>query len=172
MTRLRLAERSTLIRLAIAGLFIVGCGMALGWRAGEAIESPQGKAASDPWSLDAAKKPDPSKDLDVLAALHPWSGAAPKRQQVAAAAPPPPTWRLAGIVKRGDENFALIQTGTASRIMFEYRKLGESLPDGTILVQIGDDSAKTQKPSSTDASSTESSPSPDATTFQLFGKKH
>jgi hypothetical protein len=180
MIKLRLAERRTLLRFAIAGVLILGGGVALGWKAGETADPPAGSDAKEQWALAAPKKQDVTKDLDALKSLHPWSGF------VEQAKPPPrpqaarPTWRLAGIVQRGAETLALITTAQGPAAKFEYRRVGDALPDGSILVQITADSAKTQMPSSSDSSSSSSAPpsdsasdsSPEARTYRLFDKKH
>lgn len=176
MTKLRFAERRTLVRMLIAALVVAGGGMALGWNAGEMTPPPPGPIAHDPWSLDQPTQADVTKDVGVLATLHPWAGIVEaKKPQAPEQRRAPPSWRLAGVVQRGDEKLALIATGKPPRISFEYKRVGESLPDGSILVQITSDSAKTQKssPSSAEAKSPSSETlASDSHTYQLFGKSH
>jgi hypothetical protein len=182
MIKLRLTEWRTLLRYAIAGAVIVGGGVALGWRAGETGDPLAGPAAKDQWALAAPKEEDVTKDLGALKSLHPWTGFVEQQKPAARPQPPArPTWRLAGIVQRGAETLVLISTAQGQTAKFEYRRVGDSLPDGSILVQITADSAMTRMPASPDSSSSTAAPSsaapssdssPEARTYRLFDKKH
>ncbi len=183
MTRLRLAERRTLLRLAVAAMLLVGSGVALGWRAGQIDVPPAAAIAKEKWSVTPPRREDPAKDLAVLASLHPWSGPAQAKRPENLR---PPQWRLAGIIESGDEKYAIIAVGPAFKQRILYRRIGKSLPDGSILVQITADGAKTEShsaPASSSASRPTSPPSPasssaprgaspsEARTYRLFEKK-
>jgi hypothetical protein len=184
MIKLRLGERRTLVRFAFAGVLILGGGVALGWRAGEPANPLAVPTAKDQWTLTAPKAEDVTKDLGALKSLHPWTGFVEQKPAARPQAAARPTWRLAGIVQRGNETIALITTAQGPAAKFEYRRVGDTLPDGSILVQITADSAKTQMPLASDSSSPSSSPStapsaapspdssPEARTYRLFDKKH
>jgi hypothetical protein len=162
MIKLGLAERRNLLRFAVAGVLILGGGAALGWRAGQTADPVAGPTAKEQLALTAPKEENVTKDLGALTSLHPWSGFV--EQQKPARPPPParPTWRLAGIVQRGDETYALITTSQGPAAKFEYRRVGETLPDGSILVQITADSAKTQMSRPSDSSSSSAATSSDS----------
>jgi hypothetical protein len=181
------SARRTLIRLAgVTVLLFAGAG-AIGWKAGQTSLPPPPAIGKETWSLQATTRDDPAKDLAMLKARHPWTGiidmtkrppvtgrgplVAQQRPSAAPAKPKVP-WRLAGIVQRGDESFALIATGNAAQTKIEYRHVGDSLPDGSILVQIMPDSAKTQSESPAAPASSDSPPAnPETIVYRLFGKK-
>jgi hypothetical protein len=54
------------------------------------------------------------------------------------------SWQLAGVIERGGEQFALILVGQGAAARLEYRTVGDSLPDGSVLVQIDADSATSE----------------------------
>ncbi|HUZ74928.1 MAG TPA: hypothetical protein VMU87_18230 [Stellaceae bacterium] len=184
MTKLRFAERRTLLRLAVAAVLMIGSGIALGWRAGQTDVPPAAPIAKEKWSVKPPEREDPTRDLSVLTSLHPWTGFVEARREQAAAHKAPPAWRLAGIVQRGEEKFALIAMGQYPKPIFEYRRVGDSLPDGSILVQITSDSAKTKMhsapapssartfpPSPASPPSRSAPPPSEARTYRLFEKK-
>ena len=184
MTRLRLAERRTLVRLAVAGVLLISAGAALGWKAGQTDEPPALPTAKEKWALAAPQGDDTTKDLAILNLRKPWGSPDEARREQPTARTAPPQWRLAGIVVSGEEKLALISTGQYPRARFEYRRIGESLPDGSILVQITSDSAKTESrsapgpasspafpPSPRSPSSPPASSSPQTHTYRLFEKK-
>jgi hypothetical protein len=144
-------ERRARLQFGIAvGVLVVGAA-ALGWRAGETLPPPPSAIAKDPWSLGPLKNQDTAKDVELLRQRRSWNGFEREGgpQQAATRAPAAAVpWRLAGIVRRGDESLVLISTGRAQTTKFEYRRVGDALPDGSILVQIMSDGAKTQSSSS------------------------
>lgn len=175
MTKLRFADRRTLLRLAVAAVLMVGIGIALGWRADQTDESPASQMAKEPWSVQPPKSEDPTKDLALLTSRHPWTGNTEAKKEEAAAHKVPPAWRLVGIVQSGKEKFALVTTGQSPRPRPAYLRIGDALPDGSILVQITSDSAKTEMrsipPSSSPPASPPASTSAIAHTYRLFEKK-
>jgi hypothetical protein len=173
--------RRNLIRIAgVAVVALVGA-VALGWRAGETVVPPLPPVAKDAWSLPKSQPEDIDKDLALMKGKHPWTGFLNMDKRVTLNrrpenAPPvrPPSrpkpkvpWRLAGIIQRGEESFVLIATGQAAKTTLEYKRVGDSLPDGSILVQIMADSAKTQAPSSESSASQD----PQTSVYRLFDKK-
>jgi len=181
MIKPALPSRRVLLRLGAVALVLTAGSAALGWRAGETPLPPPSAIPKESWELREIKPEDTTTLVGVLAARHPWAGFidASKRPDLRRAArtppkrppPPPPPWRLAGIVQRGDESFVLIATGQAAQTKIEYRRVGESLPDGSILVQILPDSAKTQ-PASAAPDSDDSPPeNPETRVYRLFDKK-
>jgi hypothetical protein len=183
--------RRTMIRLAGVAVVLIAGAVVLGWRAGETAVPPLPPLAKDAWSTVTASADDPVKDFQIMRGRHPWTGFLDmtKRLQVnrgpaaaaaAAARRPAPVkpkvpWRLAGIILRGDESFVLIATGQAAKTTLEYRRVGDSLPDGSILVQIMPDSAKTQPaPSAAPPSENPEAPppeKPETIVYRLFDKK-
>jgi len=172
----------TLVRIAGAAVVVFVVAVTLGWRAGETAVPPLPPLAKDNWSLPKVQAEDTVKDLAIMKGKHPWTGFldmtkrltlerpnAAKPAPVVRKAPPKPKvpWRLAGIIQRGEESFVLIATGQAAKTKLEYRHVGDSLPDGSILVQIMPDSAKTQSPSS-DSSASDN---PETSVYRLFDKK-
>ena len=158
--------RRSAIRLAAATGIVVVCAGALGWRAGETAPPAALPLAKESGSTGALARDDVAKDVAVLTSRRPWGGPnrrnGPERARQERVQP----WRLAGIIERGSEKFALIASGSGRAVRFDYRKIGEAFPDGSILMQITPDSAKTK-------SSSSSGPSDSATThvYRLFNKK-
>ena len=148
--------KATWIRLAVLSGVAVALFAYLGWQAGEATVPPGPPLRPTAWALPALPQEDPAKDLAAINARHPWSNmlaglADPKAAAAAAAAggappgaPPPPSWRLAGIIERADGRFALIATGAPGPVKYQYRSVGETLPDGSRLVEITTDNAVAQ----------------------------
>ncbi len=182
----RSALQRSLVRIAGVTAVLFAAAAALGWKAGETPPPPPPAVGKEAWALQASTPDDPDHDLGILKARHPWTGiidmtkrppvnrVVPGAKPAAAAARPRPNWRLAGIVQRGDESFVLIATGNPRQTTYEYRRVGDSLPDGSILVQISADSAKTEIKPPASAASPESSPqaaAPETTVYRLFDKK-
>jgi hypothetical protein len=176
--------RRIMVRLGAGALVAVAGAAGLGWSAGETPLPPPSAIPKETWELREIKPEDTAKLVAVLAGRHPWAGfidsarRPDQRRTARNPAPKPATpWRLAGIVQRGDESFALIATGQAAQTKIEYRRVGDSLPDGSILVQILPDSAKTQpapsdSPSTTPPSTDDSPPeNPETRVYRLFDKK-
>ena len=133
-----LANRLAQLGLLTAAAFIGA--LVLGWRAGEIPPSaPAGEAPMD-WSLPPAGARNIEHDLAVLTARKPWGGG-DAFADIENPAPVSAPWRLVGVVQRADQRFALIMVGSGPGAKLEYRAVGDVLPDGNVLVQIGDDSA-------------------------------
>lgn len=92
------------------------------------------------WSLPQAGSRDIERDLAVLTARRPWGGGE-AFADIENPAPVSAPWRLVGVVQRANQRFALILIGSGPGAKLEYRAVGDVLPDGNVLVQIGDDSA-------------------------------
>jgi hypothetical protein len=124
--------------VAVAGI--------LGWRAGEAPLATAAPAAPAEWALPQVTAPQTARDVAILTSRHPWGGRAGFHDIDSAPSPTIPTipWHLAGIIARGDERLAMILVGQGPAAKLEYRATGDSLPDGSVLVQIGTDSATSQ----------------------------
>jgi hypothetical protein len=100
-----------------------------------------------------------------LSARHPWGGGA-AFQSIDSPRPLPPAtrpWRLVGVVERGEERLALVLVGQGPEVKLEYRAVGDSLPDGSVLVQIGTDSATSEGGQSA---------TPERRVHRLFDKAH
>jgi hypothetical protein len=139
---------TTWIRLAVLSGIAAVVSAFLGWQAGQIAVLAGPPPAPAPWVLPPQPTEDPTKDLAILTARRPWTnpflaaGADPKQLDAARAANPPPVaWRLAGIVQRPGENFALILVGQPGAAKLEYRRVGDALPDGSTLVEITSDNA-------------------------------
>jgi hypothetical protein len=133
-----LANRLAQLGLLTAAAFVGA--LALGWRAGELPQSaPAGEAPTD-WSLPAPGARDTERALAVLTARKPWGGG-DSFADIENPAPVSAPWRLVGVVQRENQRFALILIGSGPGAKLEYRAIGDLLPDGNVLVQIGDDSA-------------------------------
>jgi len=144
MTGSALLRGRRLMQLTIAcGALLVGAILA-GWHAGDAPVDDAARLASAAWTLPSPNVRDPEQDVAIINSRQPWGGRAAFRDPEL-----PPSgnavWRLAGIVERGGELFALIMVGPAAGGRLEYRSVGESLPDGSVLVQIDPDSATSQR---------------------------
>jgi hypothetical protein len=146
------ADKATWMRLCMLCGVAVALSAFLGWQAGETAVPASSRLASAKWALPTVVPEDPAKDVAALTARHPWSsqfgatdgangangpGAAP-------GTPAPVPWRLAGIVERPDGRFVLIANGQPGAIKFEYRGVGDKLPDGSTLVEITSDNAVTE----------------------------
>jgi hypothetical protein len=182
MIGLQSSMRRNLLRIAGVAVVLVAVAVGVGWRAGKTEVPPLPPLPKDSWSLPKADAEDTAKDLAVMKGKHPWTGFLDMTKRVTlnkrsatqtpartaprpAPARPQVPWRLAGVIQRGDESLVLIATGKEPKTILEYKKVGDSLPDGSILVQIMSDSAKTQAPAS------ESSTSEDPKIYRLFDKK-
>lgn len=141
---------ATWIRLAVLGSFAVAVAAFLGWQAGQIPVPATPPPAPTPWALPPQASEDLAKDLAILAKRRPWSnpfaaaGAAAGAGQPGAGPAPSAEaagWRLAGLVERPGENFALILTGQPGAAKLEDRRVGDLLPDGSTLVQVTPDRA-------------------------------
>lgn len=147
-----------LVRAGAATGALFACAVLLGWHAGHVVVAPGAAVEPEAWQLPQIKKSDPEKDLAALAARKPWStSAAPTPSKAAAAT----NWRFAGVVQRGDERYALVVSGTDAAAKVSYLRTGETLPDGSVLVEITADSA----------TSASDPASPDRHTYRLHGAK-
>jgi hypothetical protein len=138
-------------RFVVLSVIAVAIATFLGWQSGYTIAETGAPLAPTRWSLPTPISEEPDKDLATLTGRRPWSGALPGTTQGETGANRPATgsagsaaaltWRLAGLVERADGNFVLIATGPANAAKFEYRGLGDKLPDGSTLVEITVDHA-------------------------------
>jgi hypothetical protein len=143
---------TTWIRLAVLSGVAVVVSAFLGWQAGQISVPAAPPPAPIAWELSSPPTEDPARDLAILTARRPWTnaslaaGAGDAQHQPAGAAanPAPAAWRLAGIVQRPSENFALIVIGAAGAAKLEYHRVGDVLPDGSTLVQITSETAITE----------------------------
>jgi hypothetical protein len=146
MTGSALLHGRRLMRLGIAcGVLLVGAILA-GWHAGDAPAEEAARLAPAAWALPSPNLRDTEQDVAIINSRQPWGGRAAFRDPELP--PPPPgnaVWRLAGIVERGGERLVLIMVGPEAGATLEYRSVGESLPDGSVLVQIDPDSATSQR---------------------------
>jgi hypothetical protein len=149
-------------RIALAAVLLLAAGVGLGWSFGGAPPPGAARPEADRWTLPADKPPQPASDVALLKERHPWGGSAASDSSRATAGQSAESWRLAGIVMRGDERFALLASGPAAAPRLEYRRLGDPFPDGSRLVELTADSAVTE-----DAAM----PSPVRHTYRLFRKK-
>jgi len=117
---------------------------ALGWQVGQPPTTAAPITTPANWALPTLAGRDPGPDAAILAARHPWGGRAGFRDVDAPAPAPGSSWRLAGIVERGDERLALVLIGPGPTGRLEYRAVGDALPDGSVLVQIDADSATSE----------------------------
>ncbi|HZT87012.1 MAG TPA: hypothetical protein VFA12_03515 [Stellaceae bacterium] len=132
-------ERGMLVRYGAPAAVIAACAGLLGWNAGETTLPAMPTPAATPWALPPPNREDPGRDLAVLTQRKPWNpgllGTAKTPQNA------PPSWRLAGIVRRGDSAFALIEIGSGAAAKLEYKRVGETLPNGGTLAALSADSA-------------------------------
>jgi hypothetical protein len=140
--------RTRWIQLAILSGLAVLVATFLGWQAGQIVVSAGPPVAPTPWALSAPPAEDPRRDMAIVTARRPWTNAflaadAGAKQPGAAGASnsKPVEWRLAGLVQRRGENFALIVTGQPGAAKLEYNRVGDALPDGSTLVEITADNA-------------------------------
>lgn len=141
-------NRATWLRLTVLAGVVMALAGFLGWQSGETPAPAAARPAPAKWTLPNFAPEDRVKDLAELNARHPWSnpsgaagavGVGDKGRNTAQG--PPLQWRLAGIVERLDGKLALIATGQPGSLKFEYRNVGDQLPDGSTLVEITADSA-------------------------------
>lgn len=130
---------------AATGILVV-CALWLGWSAGDTPVPPIRPLAQIPWSLPRLRSNDPASDFAAVTARQPWGAgvamaprATAKGQSVAAT-----NWRLAGVIRRGADSFALLATG-AGGAKLTYLRIGDRLPDGSVLLRITSDSAVTKQ---------------------------
>ena len=131
------------IRLGIPIGVIFLCAMFLGWNAGDTPLPPAARMAPVPWSLPTAEVRESAKDLAIVTAGRPWNRGFASADAGASLAPAvaAPSWRLAGIIQRNDQRFALIASGPDAAAKLDYLGIGDALPDGGVLVDITQDSA-------------------------------
>jgi CBS domain-containing protein len=150
-------HKASWMRLCVLGGIAVALASFLGWQAGETTVSAGPPLAPAKWALPTVVPEDPAKDVAALTSRHPWStqfgvpdvaNGGANGSAAAPGTPAPVPWRLAGIVERPDGVFALIANGQPGAIKFEYRGVGDKLPDGSTLVKITSDSAVTEAGSS------------------------
>lgn len=143
-------DRASWSRLGLLAGGATTVALWLGWQAGETPVTPTPNPPPARWAMPEKPAEDPARDLAILTARRPWTnaitglaGAAQPGQNPGGIGAPgaPPEWRLAGIVERSDGNYVLIATGQPGSTKIEYRRVGDSLPDGSTLVDIGPDSA-------------------------------
>jgi hypothetical protein len=137
--------RVRLARLAIPAGLIFACALFFGWNAGDTAVPRPPASPKIRWSLPHPRKEDAARDFALIMARRPWgrgslggAGAQPGKGPKGAA---PPSWRLAGIVERSGESMALILTGAGPAAKLEYFRVGDRLPDGTVLTALARDSA-------------------------------
>jgi hypothetical protein len=139
---------TTWIRLAVLSGVAAVMSAFLGWQAGQ-ISVPAGPPpALAPWVLPPQPTEDPRRDMAIVTARRPWTNAflttdTGIKQPGAAGGSnsKPVAWRLAGLVQRKGEDFALIVTGQPGAAKLEYNRVGDLLPDGSTLVEITADNA-------------------------------
>jgi hypothetical protein len=139
------------IRLAVLSGIAAIVSAFLGWQSGQILVPAGPPLAPTPWELPPRSTEDPTRDLAILTARRPWTnafleaGAGPAQAEpTGAASSRAAAWRLAGIVQRLGENLALIAIGQPDAAKLEYRRVGDSLPDGSTLVQITSDNLVTK----------------------------
>jgi hypothetical protein len=150
-------------RLAVPIGIVFAGAVLLGWNAGDVAVPPPAPLPPIRWSLPRPRVAETAKDFAVVTAGRPWnrhsplaSGTRPGQGRPGAAAP---SWRLAGIVERGGAGFALIASGAGATAKLDYLRIGDRLPDGSVLLALGRDSAT--------AAAGKSRPR----IYRLFGKK-
>jgi hypothetical protein len=135
LTRRRLAT------LGMLALLIFVAAAVLGWRGGSAAGAAPAPADATAWDLPHAKVSDADQDAGVLRQRRPWGGQASfSDSETPSAAAGGTSWRLAGIVERGNQWFALISIGGQSVERIEYRALGDPLPGGGKVMKVDADS--------------------------------
>jgi hypothetical protein len=159
-----LVTRGSLMRVGIPAGFIFACAVVLGWNAGDIIVPQPPPLPPTRWSLPRLRPADPARDLAVITAGRPWNrsdaagtGAQPQMPVI----PTLLSWRLAGIAKRSTESVALVAKGSAPTAQIDYLRVGDRLPDSSVIVALSPDSI-----------TTEGSKQPSTrTTDRLFGAK-
>jgi hypothetical protein len=158
--------RASAIRLAVPVGLIFACAVALGWSGGGDVVVPHAATPKPiPWSLPRPRPNTLAKDLATIANGKPWHrgyGGAHGAELAGAhgRGAAPPQWRLAGVVERSGEHFALVESGAGRSAKLHYFRVGEALPDGSVLVALTRDSATAQ-----------SGKPPKPRVYHLFGKK-
>jgi hypothetical protein len=122
----------------LTGVAVAGAAV-LGWRAGEVSQTAVRPETPVVWSLPSPHADDTDSELATLAARKPWGGSN-SFSESETPAPISGAWRLVGIVQRGEQRYALVAIGAGPTAKAEYRTLGDTLPDGSKLVQIDVDS--------------------------------
>jgi hypothetical protein len=145
MTGSALLRGRRLMQLSIACSALLVVAILAGWHAGDAPADEAARLAPAAWTLPSPNVRDPEQDVATINSRQPWGGRAAFRDPELAPPPGNAVWRLAGIVERGGERLVLIMVGPGAGAMLEYRSVGESLPDGSVLVRIDPDSATSQR---------------------------
>ncbi|MBV8121837.1 MAG: hypothetical protein JO081_18075 [Alphaproteobacteria bacterium] len=159
-----LSHRS-LARLGIPAGLIFACAVILGWSAGDVIVPPPSSRPPSAWALPRPRTEDPARDFAAVMAGRPWNRGSPLgggSQSRAPAVAAPASWRLAGIAQRGGEGFALIASGAAPSAKIDYARVGDRLPDSSVIVALTSDSITTKGGKESSAS---------AHIYRLFGAK-
>ena len=133
--------------LRLGGLAVLAVLLAVffGWQSGEMTVPAAVTPPRASWNLPNVPEIDTAKDLAVLKERKPWGDLGKKDAAASAQAKAaPPEWRLAGVVDRPDGSYALIAVGKPPSIKYEYRAVGDKLPDGSTLIELSQDSATTK----------------------------
>jgi hypothetical protein len=143
-----LLPRGSLVRLGVPAGLIFACAVILGWSAGDVIVPPQRSPPPIRWSLPRPRTEDTTRNLAAVIAGRPWNRGYPigagAQTGPAPAAAPPPNWRLAGVAKRSGESFALIASDATPTAKIDYLRVGDRLPDSSVIVALTPDSVTTK----------------------------
>lgn len=144
MNRSAALPRGTWLKVGVVAVILFAGAAALGWRAGFTLPPPQAVRPEAPWSLPPPQQNETNRDLAVLASRKPWGDASSVAEEHRQPVRPPArlSWRLAGIIQRGGDTFALIAQGMPAK--FAYLRVGDALPDGSKLIEITADEAVAQ----------------------------
>jgi hypothetical protein len=138
--------RARRVQFGAAFAALLAAAIILGWHAGAPPTAIAAAEAPAPWALPLVTPRDPAADAVILRARHPWGGRDAFRDPEVPPPPPPAAtpWQLAGVIERGDQRLAFVLVGKGAAAKLEYRAVGDSLPDGSVLVQIDADSATSE----------------------------
>jgi hypothetical protein len=142
-----LLTRGSLMRVGIPAGFIFACAVVLGWNAGDIMVPQPPPLPPTRWSLPRLRPEDPARDLAIVIAGRPWkrgNAAGTGAQPQMPVNPTPPSWRLAGIAKRSTESVALIAKGSAPTAPVDYLRIGDRLPDNSVIIALTPDSITTK----------------------------
>ena len=92
--------------------------------------TPPPSLPPEAWSLPKIAQPDIKKDLDSIKTRNLWGIVSE------VSTPKPPEWRILGVARTGPERFVLLALEGKPA---ETLKVGDTLPDGTKIVQIDND---------------------------------
>jgi hypothetical protein len=139
--RALLSARRRLTSLGGLALLIFAAAAALGWCSGSAAGVAAAPADTAAWDLSNETTSDADQDAGVLRLRRPWGGSASfSDSETPNAAAGGTSWRLVGIVERGNQWFALISIGGQPAERIEYRALGDPLPGGGKVTKVDADS--------------------------------